>query len=67
MWPWGKRTVPQPSDEARRAVDDGQRQLADARLRNVEASEIRTAALRAVEQNHFGLAVTAAMGGKGRT
>lgn len=63
MWPWKSKTVPQASDEALRAVESGHKQLEAARELHVQARQIRTAAVRAHTTNHFGQAVTAAMGG----
>ena len=59
MWPW--KRAPQASDEAERAVRRGHEQLNTARRLREQASEVSVAASAALQQNHFGAAVTAAM------
>lgn len=64
MWPWSKKTAPQPSVEATLAAEIGQQQLSLVRALRAEASDVHTAAAESLARNNYGNALTAAMTGR---
>lgn len=63
MWPWKIKHVPHASPEAELALARGQTQLAQVRELREQAGLVKKAADSSLAHNHFGAAVTAAMGG----
>jgi len=66
MWPWKTKRTPQASPESQRALEQGKAQLVRVRELRVQAVQVQAAASESLRDNHFGLAITAAMGGKTR-
>lgn len=66
MWPWKNKQPAQASPESERALEQGKAQLDRVRELRVQANQVQSAASTALRDNHFGLAITAAMGGKTR-
>lgn len=64
MWPWKTKHEAQPAPEAVRALEQGKAQLVRVRELRVQAGQVQVAASESLRDNHFGLAITAAMGGR---
>jgi len=63
MWPWKTKHVGHASPEADRALAAGQAHLTRVRELRVQAGQVQVAASESLRDNHFGIAITAAMGG----
>lgn len=62
---WWKKghTAPRASREALEALDAGRSDLLAAQELRLQVHEVQQAASTTLAQNHFGVAITAAMGG----
>lgn len=61
-WPWSRR-CPQPTEDARHAVEQAQRQLRDVDRRSQRVDEVAEQLHEIRRRNHFGEAVRQSFGG----
>lgn len=64
IWPFRRRKTPQPSPAAIESIDQGRRELAEAKALRAESVRVGGDLRRSHEQNHFAISLAAVISGR---